>query len=101
MSTRGTYITTLAVFVTAAFFIGLVTGVNWTRGEKQVTPACTLDTNTGPADQNAGKGPNNNAEQPVPKEAPDFSLVDPETGETVELKDFAGSDILLFVSTVT
>lgn len=109
MAGQGTYFGTLAVLVIAAFVIGLTVGVS--IGKPAETPAGPVQVDwTGVSDANSARpiagGPS--VPEPAPrgqkKEYPtasDFLLVKPETGDTAELKDFAGSDLVLFISTTT
>jgi hypothetical protein len=97
MSSRRAYLTSLVVFVVAAFFTGLVTGVNYGRSS-------SLPAQTGAAGEDEGNGGTGTTGQKAPQdypEAPDFELEEPGTGETVELAGFAGSNLVLFISTTT
>lgn len=108
MASKSAFITTLVIFVLASFSAGLVIGVSIGRSEK--VPAQANAENTAkdipkPPDKDketTDKGGQDNAK--VPKEdpeAPDFSLEDPGTGETVELEEYSGSYLLLMITTTT
>ncbi len=86
MSARTTHITSLVIFVTAAFFVGLVAGVSIGRSSAE------------PAQPHASNGENPDGPQENQKAA-DFVLEDFDSGDTFGLKDFAGSNLMLIVST--
>jgi hypothetical protein len=94
------YVTSLVVFVAAAFFVGLVVGANY--GSLRTAPAGNSPAAVQP---DAGGAPKDiPVEVEEPKQyapAPDFLLEEPETGKEVKLADFAGSNVLLFVATDT
>jgi hypothetical protein len=101
MSTGGRYATSLVIFVVAAFTAGLVIGVNIGRSDTPPEQAHErergADTQEPVKVTNSGQG-----EDPAQyKKAPDFELVELESGEPVELKDFSGSNLMLFIATTT
>ena len=106
MSQKKAHLTSIVVFAVAAFFVGLVAGVNYGRSiaEPLAVPA---GAHADPQENGDGKDPapgdqsQNSGEKEKYSHAPDFALVELETGETVELADFADSHLVLFVSTTT
>ena len=102
MEGRKAYVTSLIVFVTAAFFIGLVAGANWARSSAPVQEGCA-DTaeNNGDEKPDNGEEPGNGGSAVEYREAPGFDLQEPGTGAETKLADFAGSSLLLFVATHT
>lgn len=102
MSEKRTHLTSIVVFAVAAFFVGLIIGVNCTPRDSAGPVSTPVPTRAeDPGEKLPATG--GNAQKPAASypEAPEFSLVTLETGETVELADFAGSHLVLFVSTTT
>jgi hypothetical protein len=85
MSARTTHVTSLVIFVAASFFIGLVAGINIGRGSAGPAKVCAEN----------GEKP---VEEGLPK-ASEFILEDFKSGDTYSLKDFADSNLVLYVST--
>ena len=101
MASRTTYVTSLVVFVIAAFSVGLVAGVN--IGRRDVPPEQEGKPVPGVEKPQPVENPGNGTGK-APTEypqAPDFELVELESGETVTLKDFSGSHVALLVCTTT
>ncbi len=105
MAGRGTYVCSLAIFVAAAFSIGLVTGVNIAGPGKQAAQPCPSN-NQKP--ENGGKDPvkKNGEQNPAAKgpeypAAPEFAVTNPDTGDEMSLEILAGSHALMLVVTTS
>jgi hypothetical protein len=93
----------MAIFVAAAFSVGLVTGVNISKPEKQSGQPCAVDNQNpdngkDPVKKNGEQSPVATPEYPA---APEFAVTNPETGDEMSLETLAGSNALMLIVTTS